>query len=243
MNSPAHVSPGDSPYWRGAVDWVREGQWWQPWRLLSSHAGWAHAPRLLEVARMPAGVRAEMRTDATVARLPIEYLEEADGHVDVIVDGELHSRIRLATGGTQVEMSLPSGLKNLQIWLPHAGITRVGALELPDATTIEPLPIGVRWTTYGSSITLCSGAPGPSRTWPSLVARELGWDLSCLGFSGEAHLDPVAARTIAATPADVVSLCLGINIYGFATFNERSFAPQVSGFIEAAREAHPGVPI
>ena len=26
------------------------------------------------------------------------------------------------------------------------------------------------------------------------MARRLGWDLTCLGFSGECHLDPIAAR-------------------------------------------------
>lgn len=233
----------DSPYWRGAVRWVRQEQWWKPWRLLPEYAARAHAPQLLEMAQMPAGVRAQMRTDAEAVCLPMEYNYDVDGHLDVTVDGELHSRIELTPGATQVEVALPGGTHDVQVWLPQVGTNRVGPLELPGATVIEPVPAGPRWSTYGSSITMCSAAYGPSQTWPALVARELGWDLTCMGYSGQCHLDPIAARTIAATPADVISLCLGINIYGSSTFNERSFAPQVSGFIEQVREAHPGVPI
>lgn len=238
------LSPSDdSPYWRGAVRWVQQEQWWKPWRLLPGRVERAYASRLIEMAQMPAGVRAQVRSDADAVHLPIEYNYETDGHVDVTVDGELHSRIDLTPGITQLDVPLPGGTRQVQVWLPQVGTNRVGGLGLPGASTIEPLPAGPRWSTYGSSITMCSAAYGPSQTWPALVARELGWDLTCMGYSGECHLDPIAARTIAATPADVISLCLGINIYGSATFNERSFAPQVAGFIEQVRQAHPGVPI
>src|SRR5690625_5067839 len=46
----------DSPYWRGAVGWEHQGRWWQPWRLLPERVRRAHAPRLVEVARMPAEI-------------------------------------------------------------------------------------------------------------------------------------------------------------------------------------------
>ncbi|MGC0249073.1 GDSL-type esterase/lipase family protein [Pseudactinotalea sp. Z1748] len=234
----------DSPFWRGAVGWVPEAQWWQPWRVLPDRIARAHAPTLLEVARMPTGVRAEFRTDAGALRLPVEYSStERVALLDVVVDGELHARMDLPVGVSDVRVSLPPGTHQVQLWLPQAGPTRIGELELQDAEVVEPIERGRRLTTYGSSITLCSAAYGPSRTWPALVAQSHGWDLTCLGYSGQCHLDPIAARTIAAVPADVIALCLGINIYGGSTFNERSFAPHVSGFIEQVREAHPNAPI
>jgi len=234
----------DSPYWRGAIDWVPDDQWWQPWRLLPEHAGRAHAPALLEGARMPAGVRAELRTDATALRLPIEYTShDRPGRIDVLLNGELHTRVDLPVGTTTVHVPLPEGEHDVQVWLPQSGAARIGRLGLDGPTTISPLATRPRWVTYGSSITVCSAASGPSRTWPALAARRWGWDLTCLGFSGQCHLDPIAARTIAATPADLISLCLGINVHNAATYNERTFAPHVSGFIEQVRQAHPGVPI
>ncbi|MEV0398345.1 SGNH/GDSL hydrolase family protein [Polymorphospora rubra] len=101
----------------------------------------------------------------------------------------------------------------------------------------------VRWVTYGSSITQCHAAAGPSETWPALVARRLRWDLTRLGFSGECHLDPITARAIAERPADLISLCLGINVYGRGSFGPRTLAGQVSGFVQTIRGAHPSVPI
>ncbi|HLS15485.1 MAG TPA: GDSL-type esterase/lipase family protein [Beutenbergiaceae bacterium] len=233
----------DSPYWRGAVGWEHQGRWWQPWRLLPERVRRAHAPRLVEVARMPAGVRLQFRTDAAGMQLPIRSCDEQGGRLDVVVDRDLHLRVDLDPGTTEVDVPLPSGTHEVQVWLPQAGQIQVGQPRVHEASTCEPLPTGPRWVTYGSSITQCSAAYGPSQTWPAIVATNLGWDLTCLGYSGQCHLDPIAARTIAAVPADVITLCLGINIYGTATFNERSFAPHISGFIEQVREAHPGIPI
>ena len=193
---------------------------------------------------MPAGVRLQMRTDADALRLPIDNASpERPATVEVLVDGEPHSRTDLTGGPTQLDLPLPAGTHEVQIWLPQAALIRVGEAVVEGATTVQAMPAGLRWATYGSSITQCAQAHGPSRTWPALVAREWDWDLTCLGFSGQCHLDPIAARTIAATPADIVSLCLGINIYGNSSFNERSLAPQTAGFIDQVRDAHPGVPI
>ena len=83
----------------------------------------------------------------------------------------------------------------------------------------------------------------PSETWPALVARQHGWDCVSLGFAGECHLDPVAARTIRDLPARLISLCLGINIYGGETFSGRTLPGQIEAFISTVREGHPKTPI
>jgi hypothetical protein len=75
------------------------------------------------------------------------------------------------------------------------------------------------------------------------VAREHGWDLCCLGFGGECHLDPVVARHIRDSPAGLVHLCVGINVYGHASFSRRSLSPALHGFILTIRDGHPTVPI
>ncbi|SEE62698.1 GDSL-type esterase/lipase family protein [Ruania alba] len=228
-----------SDVWRGAVSWVPDGDLWRPWRLPPERTDRVHAPDLLWPARMAAGVRSELRTDASRLSLPIRYTYDAPGFVDVTVDGGLHRRVELASGAEVLEVDLPDGEHEVRVWLPQAGHTAVGGLTLTGASAVGSLPGRSRWTTYGSSITQCSAAAGPSETWPAIVAQRLGWDLTCLGFGGQCHLDPVAEHAIAQTPADVISLCLGINIHGRTSFNARSFAPQISGFVERVRGAHP----
>lgn len=143
------------------------------------------------------------------------------------------------------EFDVPAGDSVLEIWLPQSTDFRLRDLTLPDGARLLPYrpPQRPRWLAYGSSITQCASAPTPTRTWPALVARSLGWDLTCLGFAGECHLDPMIARTIADRPADLVTACLGINVYGQGSFNARSYLPAVLGFISAIRDGHPDIPI
>jgi GDSL-like Lipase/Acylhydrolase family len=239
------LTPDDGPpVWRGCVEWVRHGGWWQPWRLPVQGFATAHAPELEARASMPAGVRAMLRTDATALTIDIATAGDEVSPLDVTVDGQLWDRRPLDAGVATVHVSLPEGTKPVEVWLPQRGTIQIGPLTLKGATTVEPLHIDAfRWITYGSSITHCAGAPGPSETWPALVARQHDWDLLCLGFGGECHLDPLVARTIAQTPADLISLCLGINIAGAASFSRRTLGAHISWFIETIREAQPVTPI
>ncbi|MCO4255075.1 GDSL-type esterase/lipase family protein [Pseudarthrobacter cellobiosi] len=100
-----------------------------------------------------------------------------------------------------------------------------------------------RWLTYGSSLTHCRQADGPSETWPALVANRYGWQLTSLGFAGDCQLDPASESTLQQLSADFISLCLGINSYSAAVFSERSYASQVLGFLANIRKAHPLAPI
>ena len=69
-----------------------------------------------------------------------------------------------------------------------------------------------RWLHHGSSISHGSIATHPTETWPVVAARLAGLDLVNLGLGGSALLDPFVARTIRDTPADLISLKLGINL-------------------------------
>ncbi|HAI14492.1 MAG TPA: GDSL family lipase, partial [Phycisphaerales bacterium] len=44
-------------------------------------------------------------------------------------------------------------------------------------------------------------------------------------------------------PTDLISTCVGINIYGGSTFNDRTFIPHVIGMIKTLREGHPLTPL
>jgi hypothetical protein len=241
------ISPDDPRLgWDGLVALQREGDWWQPWRLPPDRIGTAHAPSLTRHARMPAGARIGLRTDAARVALAIEVEVDDPADVplvDVVVDGELAHRLAVRPG-RGVEAELPPGDKAVELWLPQFGAVRVGPLTLAGHTGVAPLAWrGPRWITYGSSITHCREAAGPSETWPALVARRNGWRLTCLGFSGDCHLDPLVARTIRDAEADLISMCLGINIYGGGTFGVRTLASTASGFIETVRDGHPDTPI
>ncbi|GAB2646295.1 GDSL-type esterase/lipase family protein [Kribbella swartbergensis] len=201
--------------------------------------------RLWERAATPAGVRGAWRTTASSVSLEIRAgvgIYGGIGPLDVLVDGELHERCEVREGEQRLVVPLPGRSVEVEIWLPHSGVIAVRELSFDGEA--EPLaPTGPRWVTYGSSVTQCTGAYGPSETWPALVARSHGWDLVALGFAGECHLDPVAARTIRDLPARLISLCLGINIYAGETFSGRTLPGQVEAFVSTVREGHPKTPL
>jgi lysophospholipase L1-like esterase len=75
-----------------------------------------------------------------------------------------------------------------------------------------------------------------------VAARGRGLNLTCLGFGGNCHLDPLVARVIRDLPADYLSMKVGINIYGAASLSERTFAPGIIAFVQIVRERHPTAP-
>ena len=226
--------------WRGAVGWEQRDDAVRVWRLLPDRIDRAFAPDLVEKAREAAGVRADVVTAADTLHLDLELGIEIDRptRVDVLVDDELAHRVDVEIGRSRLELPLPAGEHRVQVWLPQVGRTWLRSVALDGAA--KPAPAAsTSWVAYGSSITQCSAAAGPSQTWPAIVARTLGWDLTCLGFGGQCHLDPLAARTIEALPADVISLCLGINVQGGATLSGRTFAPLVADLLDRVRDSHP----
>ncbi|MBP2356112.1 hypothetical protein JOF29_007222 [Kribbella aluminosa] len=202
-------------------------------------------PALWSRACTPAGVHGRWRTAARHLRLEIRgdpVPEGTIGSIDVLVDGTLRSRRRVVEGEQLVEVDLPGTSSEIDVWLPHLGKASVRDLAF-DAPAVPLRRDGVRWTTYGSSITQSGAAPGPSETWPALVARANNWEAFALGLGGECHLDPVAARAIRDTPADLISLCIGINIYLSGTFSGRTLPGQVEAFLTTVRGQHPRTPI
>jgi hypothetical protein len=139
---------------------------------------------------------------------------------------------------------LPAGGKQLALWLPANA--RVELMELridANASVSGPAPSGLRrWVHHGSSISHCSEAHSPTRTWPAVAARLAGVELLNLGLGGSCHLDQFVARTMRDEPGDVLSLKAGINVINMDSLTERTFAPALHGFIDTVREGKPDTP-
>lgn len=230
LERPTTVDPGP---WRGAVEWQGESPWSTAWRLDSALD---LRERLRTAAESATGVRALMHTDATGLTLTIQLARVARGVVDVLVNGELVHRAQLDEGTGRVQAALPGEPARVEIWLPHDGRVSVGQLELTGASVFgQEGPSRPRWFAYGSSITHCGAATGPSETWPALVARRHDWDLTCLGFNGQALLDLAVAHTIAAAAPELVTLCVGINIFNQARMRADELRSRLLEFVEIIR--------
>ncbi|TMR24917.1 GDSL family lipase [Nonomuraea turkmeniaca] len=236
--------------WAGAIEVEHAAGWSRGWRLprgrLRLFPGRLRlfpGRRLQGHARAQAGVRITFGTDATVLRGRC-LSADGIGPVDLVVHGTVVDA-PVASDGSFHFAELPAGEKITEIWLPHGGDFRLVELAVDESarTWVTPATPPPRLITYGSSITQCRAAASPTRTWPALVARNLGLDLTCLGFDGECHLDPMIARLIRDRPAEVIITCLGVNVYGAGTFTKRSFLPAVLGFVSTVRDGHPRVPI
>ena len=138
---------------------------------------------------------------------------------------------------------LPGHAKRVEIWLPHNETTELVALR-SDAP-LEPVQSDARpvWLHHGSSISHGSNGDSPTAIWPALAARLGGVELVNLGFGGSALLDPFTARVIRDTPADVISLKLGINLVNADLMRLRAFGPAVHGFLDTIRDGHPDTPL
>ncbi|WP_201466099.1 GDSL-type esterase/lipase family protein [Janibacter melonis] len=225
-------------------------------------------PQLLSMQAQPSGVRVAMTTTAGVVELvthptrtAYRGLPRPRGQVDLVVDGALVASdeltggdtvlVDLATRSTQTSAGeahvsrfegLPAGEKRVELWLPHNEV--VDLVELRADAPVAPVePVGPRWLHHGSSISQGSNATSPARTWPSLVARGAGVELRNLGLGGSALVDPFMARVMRDTPADLVSVALGINVVNGDVMRLRSFVPAVHGFLDTIRDGHPTTPL
>ncbi|MBK3577853.1 lipase [Streptomyces sp. MBT65] len=219
----------------------------------------------------PSGVRLVFRTRATTISLdtlPTKRVYRGfppppDGVYDLLVDGRLTAqatvpggRVRTITDmttqayelsegepGTACFTGLPAGEKDIEIWLPHTEITEVIALRT-DAPVEKARDHGRKvWLHHGSSISHGSNATHPTATWPALAAARGQVELINLGFSGSALLDPFTARAMRDTPADLISVKIGINVVNADAMRLRAFGPAVHGFLDTLREGHPTTPL
>ncbi|MBQ0888270.1 lipase [Streptomyces sp. RM72] len=255
---------------RGALDLERTERGLLPHRLPARARAQNNDGQLAMAESQPSGVRLALRTRATVLELdtlPTKRVYAGvpplpDGVYDLRVDGRPAGRgsvpggntltIDMTAGTAAVEpgpvgtlrfADLPEGSKDIEIWLPHNETTELVALRT-DAP-VEPAPDPGRrvWLHHGSSISHGSDAASPTTTWPALAASLGGVELINLGLGGSALLDPFTARAMRDTPADLISVKIGINVVNADLMRLRAFGPAVHGFLDTVREGHPTAPL
>ena len=237
------ILPEDLPgAWPGAATWTGVAGGAQPWRLAPAQLARIGSTDVAELARIPNGVRLAVETDARRLELALttqESYADAPRRADLVIDGERTATLEVG-GRTELLLDLPGSLSRVELWLPHTAPTVLHQALLHEASVLVPAPPrGPRWTVHGSSITQCNEADSPVGTWPALVAAQNDYELTALGLSGQCHLDPPVAETIGRSRPDLVTLCIGANIYGASTFTERSLLPALIGFVDHVRALTP----
>ncbi len=264
------ITPLTADLLRGALELERTEHGVLPHRLPARARAQCADGQLAMAEAQPSGVRLVFRTRATVVELDALRTKNAyqgapprpDGLYDLLVDGRTAGQagvpggnvlmIDMTTGtaetqpgpvGTVRFSGLADRVKDVEIWLPHNEITELVTLRT-DAP-VEPLPGGDRrtWLHHGSSISHGSEAASPSTTWPALAGSLGGVELINLGLSGGALLDPFTARAMRDTPADLISVKIGINVVNHDLMRLRAFGPAVHGFLDTIREGHPTAPL
>jgi hypothetical protein len=255
---------------RGALDLERTEHGLLPHRLPARARAQCSDPQLAMAEAQPSGVRLVLRTRATTVELDtlptkrnyVDAPPRPDGVYELLVDGVPTGRGRVTSGHTlTIDMTagtterepgvpgtvrftdLPDTDKTVEIWLPHNETTELVALRTDAPVEPAPDPGRRTWVHHGSSISHGSDATGPTGIWPAVAASLGGVELINLGFSGGALLDPFTARTIRDTPADLISLKIGINIVNHDLMRLRAFAPAVHGFLDTVRDGHPTTPL
>ncbi|HWM40762.1 MAG TPA: GDSL-type esterase/lipase family protein [Streptomyces sp.] len=263
------TTPVTADLLRGALELERTEHGVLPHRLPARARAQCADGQLAMAEAQPSGVRLVFRTRATAVELDTLRTKMAyegapprpDGVYDLLVDGLLAGqasatggnvvRVDMATGSAETRQGpvgtvrfpgLPDGMKDVQIWLPHNEITQLVTLRT-DAP-VEAVPEeGTVWLHHGSSISHGSNAASPTATWPALAASLGGVELINLGLSGSALLDPFTARAMRDTPADLISVKIGINLVNTDLMRLRAFTPAVHGFLDTVREGHPTTPL
>ncbi|MEV1155895.1 SGNH/GDSL hydrolase family protein [Micromonospora chokoriensis] len=270
MTSTWITTPITADLLRGALDVQHTARGVLPHRLPAWARAQYTDGQLTMVEAQPAGVRLAFRTRATAVELdtlPTRITHTGlpsrpDGVYELLVDGHLTDQTSVTGGDTlTIDMTngtterrsgppgtvrftgLPDRMKDLEIWLPHRETTELVALRT-DAP-LAPTPERGRrvWLHHGSSISQGSNATNPTAVWPAVAASLGGVDLVNLGFGGSAMLDPFTARTMRDTPADLISVKIGINLVNADVMRLRAFTPAVHGFLDTIREGHPSTPL
>ncbi|WP_049559322.1 SGNH/GDSL hydrolase family protein [Nonomuraea sp. SBT364] len=254
----AALEPGEHDGWRPRR--------LPPWARAQHDDTWFD---LMEQA--PTGVSLRFATAASLLRLRLHTRSVRPAgagtvrphKLALVVDGALSGHVTIPEGDvviigadravagrerrdpSVVTLALPSGgrEKQVEIMLPHDCAVEIISLDADAAIAPPPAGDSPLWTHYGSSISHGLEASAPDRTWPARVALANGWRLRNLSFGGNAQLDPFVARMIRDTPADLITLKVGINLVNVDSMRARTMLPAVHGFLDLIRDGHPDTPV
>lgn len=234
---------------------------------------WSHFPPEDQILRAmvssASGVRLQVETDATRLELDVRctaieiggvqrpgttFVARVNDRIAATIEAPVDHVREIASPGeattrairdhSTVELGpLPAGAKTVTVFLPQGMIIDLldvraeGGVRTPGPSN-SPV-----WVHYGSSISHCAEADLPTSVWPVRTADLTGVDVINLGFGGQCMLDPFVADAIAQTPADVISVKVGVNIVGARAMDRRTFVPALQGFLDRVRVGHPNTPI
>ena len=206
----------------------------------------------LEVHVMPLTIARVIEEPATARFDLVINGEEAQtqaaskgGQIRLEMDGPLVTSEEFIRGESEEILfeGLEPSIKDVEIWLPAGAMVEIRSISA-DSEILAPTPSNrKKWVHYGSSISQCAETERPLDIWSVHASRLLGLDIRNLGLAGEAHIDGFVARTIASTPADFISLKLGINVVNGDSMRERTFIPAIHNFLDIIREKKPTTPI
>lgn len=236
--------PLSEKLFHGAVSLEKTKEFVKPWRIPFDQKDLFVPACINGQAELPAGIRVTLRSNTESIKIAIVKATEFM-QMDCLIDGILVKTAYISKGETTVLFnSLGSQMKVIELYLSQKVPVAVTGIYLDEGSEWEVIEDSrLQWITYGSSITHCYYSHSPSQTWPTLVANELDLNLTCLGYSGNCHLEPMVARMIRDLPADFISLCVGINIVGGKTLSERTFSSALIGFIQTIRDVQKDVPL
>jgi len=229
---------------RGAISVERLENGWKPWRLPYQKLGLFPPSELHIKAEYGAGVRLSLLSDTTAIQVIIAP-QKQNVKIDCVIDNDLVTTMTVAAGEREGKVDgLPHRMKRIELYLPQVQPVTVSRINIDERASLDFSPDSrKRWITYGSSITQCGEAASPALTWPAIIARRNNLHLTCLGYGGQCHLEPMLAMMIRDLPADYISLCMGVNVRGKSSLSLRTYKSAVLGFIQIIREKHRETPI
>ncbi|MDQ0894790.1 SGNH/GDSL hydrolase family protein [Agromyces ramosus] len=257
---------------RGAITVDRTEQGLLPRRLPAWARAQIPDRFMVQTAAESAGVRLAFRTAASVLELDVHATRMAadetvalpPSHYDVTAGGVRVAQAAAVAGSRYVfSFERPLGYvvrgrastvrfeaipgagveRDLELWLPYTDEVELLGLRADAPVSRSPDAGAIRWLHHGSSISHGYRADSVTGTWPVVAALRAGAGLTSVAFSGNAMLDPFTARTMRDTPADLISLKIGINLVNGDVMRMRAFRPAVHGFLDTLRDGHPETPI
>lgn len=211
-----------------------------------------HVPSdVWQAAQIPAGVRLEIVGEAQAVRIFYQtttanfgYRGEGAGCTfSIYRSGQKIAEEEAVLGNGVVQLPLtgePS--RPAVIYLPEGMRPIIRGVEAVGGA-IEPAPRQPRWLCFGDATTQGWLASSPALAWPAVNARKLGLDLCNLGYAGSVRTDPAAGIGLADTPAELITISLGVNAWGRFPHTPAMCAEEVRGLISLVRSGHRDSPI
>lgn len=235
--------------WEGAISLEKNNGSVTPWRIPHEDKDLFPDEKFHFSASHASGVRIVLKTDSKNIKVSGEPL--GDGYedappgcqIDLCIDNEIIQTQVFNEDNEVLFADLPEGENTVELWLSPSYPIKIHGIELNDDASLEKFEDKrPKWITYGSSITHCIQAASPAMTWPAIVARNMNFNITCLGYGGQCKLDPMIARIIRDMNADFISLKLGINVHA-GDLSLRTFPAAVIGTIAIIREKHKNTPL